>query len=358
MHIRRRFDIWKEVLWRPAIWLVIGAYGLLSFFNWAKGEFMSQPDQEKWQIGAIIARWYPRVAWYWLAIGALAIVTAIVLEGAYRAAARRDRTIGPLRRKLDDSETFHENVKVNLLAKILALEKQQTAGTLPELGNNELRHPNAPKGPGTMLWRWVDGDVVGPFCPIHKDPLLYRFVGTTGPFDDESWLGSGGVFYCPTDNQEVFRYNVENHGAKVKNVRAEVRQRFEQSPMDAHFIDRVFCWRLPPEFFRFARGSQLPQNQRQLDELVRGPFCPTCGLYLVQQAGFLVSSVVETVRNPCACGWRNDSAVILGMDRYDLKRAIYLEAQRRLNTQGPDAFAAGPCPDTGPSNLDASPASA
>ena len=52
-------------------------------------------------------------------------------------------------------------------------------------------------------------------------------VMETGPFDDDSWMGGGGCFYCPTDNEEIFRYGLDlSSGVKVKHLRDEVRERF------------------------------------------------------------------------------------------------------------------------------------
>lgn len=118
-------------------------------------------------------------------------------------------------------------------------------------------------------------------------------------------------------------------------------------PQEAHFIDRGLCWRVTPEFFSRAPGSWVPFNKAQLDPLLSGPFCPTCGYNLVQtQPLFGDRSVAATAQNPCACGWRNTNAAILGMELDTLRRAVYGEAQHRLNTRGPAAFAPGPCPDT------------
>jgi hypothetical protein len=133
----------------------------------------------------------------------------------------------------------------------------------------------------------------------------------------------------------------------------------------AHFRSSYFCWRVPPVFFQEAPW-RLHADERNLDELLEGPFCPSCGRYLrtiPPSTGPFTEwdrgepltdwSVRGSVMNPCVCGWAFGNDDLSSMNLYALKSIVYREAQQLLHTTGISAFNGGPCRDNrAPKNPD------
>jgi hypothetical protein len=78
-----RLSIWKEVVWRPWLWVLSSAYAVLGFYQTA--EWLTG-----WRLPNILPA-FP--GWLWALVG-LVLFIMVILEGAYRSVCDRDRTIG------------------------------------------------------------------------------------------------------------------------------------------------------------------------------------------------------------------------------------------------------------------------
>ena len=86
-----RLRIWKEVVWRPWLWVLSSAYAVLGFYQtveWLTG----------WRLPNIL----PAFPWWLWALVGLVLFIMVILEGAYRSVADRDNTISARDRVIAD----------------------------------------------------------------------------------------------------------------------------------------------------------------------------------------------------------------------------------------------------------------
>jgi hypothetical protein len=83
-----RLRAWKEVVWRPWVWMLLTVYGLLHLYQF-RGEWLTAETQERWRLPNIL----PTFEWWLWAIGWLVLFLVVVLEGAYRSIRDRDHAI-------------------------------------------------------------------------------------------------------------------------------------------------------------------------------------------------------------------------------------------------------------------------
>jgi hypothetical protein len=103
-----RLRAWKEVVWRPWVWVLTALYALLQLYQSFKGEWLTGEAQEKWRLPKIL----PTLRWWQWVIGWLVLFVAVVLEGSYRAIRDRDEAINRRDRALAHRTASEPNLEV------------------------------------------------------------------------------------------------------------------------------------------------------------------------------------------------------------------------------------------------------
>src|SRR5258708_40316997 len=80
-----RLGIWTRVVWRPILAVIGGIYAVAAAFTFVRDAllpvFFSARDTKAWQ-NSLAPEFH--IDWYWWAIGILAGLLVVVLEGAFR----------------------------------------------------------------------------------------------------------------------------------------------------------------------------------------------------------------------------------------------------------------------------------
>src|SRR5574337_1175947 len=88
---KKRWSLWKELLFDHWRWAVNAGFGLLTFLQAIRGE-LSAETQQKFFMSEYLPNWSP---WVWVSM-ALAVSLLIVLESAYRKIRQYSSLTPPL----------------------------------------------------------------------------------------------------------------------------------------------------------------------------------------------------------------------------------------------------------------------